>query len=480
MSNLKPLQVPANDFGNEDARAMLSRTPTAMIRESLNSRYDTALAAVESRTCHSWKMALDRSKVMTSAPSLGGSQTPQVIVQSADGCRITDIDNNVYVDLCMGFGANILGHAPPVVERAIINQSRKGWNFGLDSEIQLELADLVRTAGPANERVLFCASGSEATAIAMRAARAHTGKDVIGIFDGAYHGGHDNALITADPHNPTKKVHIGIGVPDALDDIVEPLPYGSFKALQRIQDLKHSLAAVIVEPVQQSFPDSDGGLWLKDLEQTCRDCDVLIILDESATGFRLAFGGGQECFGLSPDLVTYGNAMAGGLPAGAIAGRTDIMKVFSPDNGRPAVYAGSAFAGNPLSIAASLATLSYLSEHRDTVYEGLDISAAYLTDSMNTYWADTNIPLHMLRFGSMLRLLLQPNPATRDRGIEPGLGPAEDAFFVHLLDRGVALHASRSIHLSTAHTRDDMDLSIEAMIGASEECTADGLFRNVQ
>ncbi|NKB44920.1 MAG: aminotransferase class III-fold pyridoxal phosphate-dependent enzyme [Alphaproteobacteria bacterium] len=477
MSNLKQLRAPANDFRNEDVRPVRNRPPTAMIRESLNSRYDTALAAVESRTCHSWKMALDRSKVMISAPNLGGTQTPQVIVQSAEGCRITDIDDNVYIDLCMGFGSNLLGHAPPVVEHAIINQIHQGWNFGLSSETQLELADLIGTAGPANERVLFCAAGSEATAIAMRAARAHTGKDVIGVFDGAYHGGHDSVLITADSHNPGKKVHIGMGVPDALDETVEPLPYGSFKALQRIRDLKHTLAAVIVEPIQQSFPDSDGGLWLKDLEKTCRDCNVLIILDEITTGFRLAFGGGQERFDLSPDMVTYGKAVAGGLPAGVLAGRANIMKVFSPDNGQPAVFAGSAFAGNPLSVAASLATLSYLNDHRDTVYENLEKSAEYFANSVNKHWLENKIPLHIVRFGSMLRLFLQPGPAKRDRNIGQGTGSIEDAFFVHLLDRGVTLHASRSIHLSTSNTREDIDISIDAMIGASEDCAADGLFR---
>ena len=312
----------------------------------------------------------------------------------------------------------------------------------------------------------------------MRAARAHTGKDVIGIFDGAYHGGHDNALIAADPINPAKKAHIGMGVPSALDETIEPLPYGSFKALQRIQDLRHTLAAVIVEPVQQSFPDSDGGLWLKDLEQTCRNCNVLIILDEITTGFRLAFGGGQEYFGLSPDLVTYGKAVTGGLPAGILAGRSNVMKVFSPDDNGTTVFAGSTFAGNPLGIAASLATLSYLNEHRGTVYESLENNAAHLADSMNTYWTETDAPLHLLRFGPMLRLFLKSGPINRDQGGGPDAGPIEDAFFVHLLGRGVTLHASRTIHLSTAHTRADIDLCIEAMKGATNDCAADGLFKN--
>jgi glutamate-1-semialdehyde 2,1-aminomutase len=450
-----------------------------MIRESLSSHYDRALSALEARTCHSWKMTLDRSKIMTTAPTLGGSMTPQVIIQSAHGCRITDIDNNDYIDLSMGFGSNIIGHSPAVVQNAIIDQAHKGWNFGLTSDSQLKLADLIRQAGPANERILFCASGSEATAIAMRAARAYTNKDVIGVFGGAYHGVHDAALITADPEHPSKKAHVGLGIPDALDSTVEPLSYGSAEALQRIRDLKGQLAAVIVEPVQSSFPVVESGIWLKELETTCRECGVVIILDEVMTGFRLAFGGGQSKFGLSPDMVTYGKAMAGGLPAGAVAGRAEIMKVFERSNHGSSVFAGSAFAGNPLSVAASLATLSYLHENRESFYGSLEESSADLTDRLNAYWSSSNTPLHIIRNGSMLRMMLQHRATSNRNDASSNLGPIDDAFFVHLLGRGVALHASRSIYLSAAHTREDINIIVDAMIGSTEDCAADGLFRNL-
>lgn len=479
MPHAKPTQLPAVSTSEPLDLDRLERLPTAMIRESLSSRYDTALSALEARTCHSWKMTLDRSKVVTTAPSLGGSLTPQVIIQSAQGCRITDIDDNEYIDLSMGFGSNILGHSPSIVQQAIVDQVQKGWNFGLTSDSQLKLADLIKQAGSANERVLFCASGSEATAIAIRAARAHTRKDMIGLFDGAYHGVHDTVLITSDPSQPGSKAHIGLGIPDALDCTVAPLQYGSRDAFQHIRDMKDELAAVIVEPVQSSFPVQANGTWLKELESTCRDCGVLIILDEVMTGFRLAFGGGQSMLGLSPDLVTYGKAMAGGLPAGAVAGRADIMGVFKPANHSPAVFAGSAFAGNPLSVAASLTTLTYLSKQQSHFYDSLENTSRDLERRMNTYWAESNTPLYLTRCGSILKLLMRQGSMANRHHLDGGLGDVEDAFFVHLLDRGVALHASRSIYISAAHTPQDIDLIVEAMIGATAECATDGLFKRL-
>ena len=239
------------------------------------------------------------------------------------------------------------------------------------------------------------------------------------------------------------------------------------------------MAAVIVEPVRSSFPQSDEGEWLRQLETVCQDCGVLVILDEVTTGFRIAYGGGQERFNLSPDLVAYGKAMAGGLPVGALAGREDIMKVFSPGKHRPAAFAGSAFAGNPLSVAAGCATLSYLQDQRSTLYQDLEQTAEHLSSRLNASWSAANVPLRMMQFGSMLKLMFHHNIETGLQYIQPSQGQAEDAFFVHLLDKGVAFHTSRAAYLSTAHTGDDIDIIIEAMVGASEETAADGLFRTL-
>jgi glutamate-1-semialdehyde-2,1-aminomutase len=421
-------------------------------------------------------MRLDSSKVMTSVAAISGETAPQPVMQSAEGCRVTDIDNNQYIDLCMGFGANLLGHRPRIVEQAIIDQTAKGWNFGFSSENQLALAELICSAGASNERALLCGSGAEATATAMRAARAYTGKDVIGVFTGAYHGGHDQGLITGDPENISHKVHVGLGIPSALDNVIEPLVYGSSSAFQRIRGLRQSLAAIIVEPVQSSGPEAHDRTWLRDLQNVCHECNVLFILDEVTSGFRLAFGGAQERFGLSPDLVTYGKVMAGGLPMGAIAGRADIMKVFAPKDKTPAVFSGSTFGGNPMSVSAAVSTLSFLREHRDTLYQDLDRAAARLAKNVNARWAAARAPLMLLQYSSIFKLVFKTPKTFVSLHEFNNARRAEDTFFVHLLDRGIALHASRTGYLSTAHTAEDVDFIVEAMSEAFEESAADGCF----
>lgn len=444
-----------------------------MIRESLNSRFDIALSELEARTCHSWKMALDRSKAF--ATSTGLSNRPQVIIRSAEGCRIRDIDDNEFIDLTMGYGANFLGHSPGLIHEALLNQIGNGWNFGLDSENQLEFAQYIRAAGPANERVQLCATGSEATALAMRAARAYTGKDIVGVFSGAYHGSHDYALVTADPEDSSAKAHIGLGIPERLNDLVEPLTYGSADAFQRIRDLKSTLAAVIVEPVQGSSPKSKTESWLRELEKVCRECSVLVILDEGLTGFRLAYGGAQERYALEPDLVTYGKALASGLPIGAIAGRKEVMQVFSPGTLRPSVFAGSTFAGNPLAVADGLTTLTYLHDHRNTLYDDLEGRAANLASTLNTFWAANKAPMHVLQHSTLLKVVFQPTPGLNHTQPAAVIPQGQDAFFVHLLDRGVSLHDSGNIYLSAAHESEDIEAVIRAFEHATDQTLADGL-----
>lgn len=470
-----PAEGPAE--GDESAQKAITRRPTAMIRESLNSRFDIALSELEARTCHSWKMMLDRSKVLA-APS-GNTNRPQIVIRSAKGCRITDIDDNEYIDLTMGYGANLLGHSPSVVEQSILEQTRRGWNFGLDGELQLELAELIVAAGfarqPADQRVQFCATGNEATALAMRAARAFTGKDAIGVFTGAYHGSHDYALITTDPADPNAKAHIGLGVPEQLNNLIEPLPYGTPVAFQRIEELRSTLGAVIVEAVQGSAPSSDGGLWLRELQHVCHSNGVLLILDEGLTGFRLAYGGAQEHFSITPDLTTYGKAMAGGLPMGALSGREDVMQVFSPGKHRPSVFAGGTFSGNPLSVSASTATLMYLRKHRESFYKNLDTLASKLATDITAYWGDRNAPLHMMQYGSLLRIVFQPTPDEAATARATVSSQGQDAFFVHLLDKGVALHNSGNIYLSEAHSADDIETVSNAIKYATDQAMADGL-----
>ena len=284
---------------------------------------------------------------------------------------------------------------------------------------------------------------------------------------------------TTAPSKNGTKAHIGTGIPNAVDSLVEPLIFGSSDAFERIRKLRHSLAAVIVEPIQSSCPISDGGVRLRELEQVCRECNVLVILDEIMTGFRLAYGGGQELFELSPDLVTYGKALAGGMPVGAVTGKADVMQMFTPDDRGVCVFAGSAFAGNPLTVAAGQTTLSYLLSNKTSIYDTLNQKTAQLVSQVNTYWSEAGMPLRLISFGSMLRIVCQIEAVHRSSDLNARLQHAEDVFLVHVLDHGVMVHASRRGFISTAHTDEDIDFVANALIGASEETATDGLFKSL-
>lgn len=376
----------------------------------------------------------------------------------------------------MGFGASLLGHASRVVQKAMSDQQHAGWNFGFPGADQLKLAKLLREAGTANERILLCASGSDAAVLAMRLARAFTNRDTVAVFAGSYHGVHDYALIAPHPENGTDKSHIGLGIPSAIDSLVAPLTYGSRAALSHLEATPDVPAAVIVEAVQPSQPGATNAAWLTELQDVCRRRGIVFILDECNTGFRLAYGGAQAVFGLAPDLVLYGDSVASGLPFGALAGKSHLMRLFASDNGEAAVFAGSSGAGNGLAVSCAIATLSHLFDRRQQFYADLERSAECLSDRINQYWMNANLPFRIDRYGSILKLCVA-HPGDALPGLRgDALDDATDVFFVHLLDCGVMVHASRVMYLSAAHTESEIDSIVEAFISASEQTAADGFF----
>ncbi|MGE4251304.1 MAG: aminotransferase class III-fold pyridoxal phosphate-dependent enzyme [Parvibaculaceae bacterium] len=228
------------------------------------------------------------------------------------------------------------------------------------------MARLLQDAIPCAERLLFCNSGSEATQYAMRAARAFTGKTKIGIVDGYWHGMHDYRMVASTnvaSRDRPDGVAISTGVPQAIADLIVPLPYRNPAAFDIIRAHRDERAMVIIEPVRHSNPQSEGRDYLLELKQVCRDCGVLFALDEMVTGFRLAYGGGQDYFGIAPDLATLGKACGGGLPIGVIAGAEDVMRMFLPRSGETGVFTGGTFTGNPLTMAAGTAAVSYYAAH---------------------------------------------------------------------------------------------------------------------
>ncbi len=398
-----------------------------------------------------------------------------IYVDSVSGAHLFDIDGNSYIDLTMGYGAHVLGHRPAVVEQAAREQLGKGWHFGLHNTAQFELAELINKALPSAERCAFCNSGSEATQYLMRIARAATGRTLVGVFDSTSHGSHDYALVRADPasprSHPTSKA-LGRGVPDVVADTMLQLPYNDEAAFDLIAAHKDELAIVLIEPIQTSNPHKDIGPFLKELERVCRRHGILFGLDEVVTGFRVAFGGAQELFGLLPDLTALGKNIGGGFPVGAVAGRLDLMTMlWGPMNRRhpidESVVWSGIFAGNPITMAAGAAVVRHLDARRDDIYPYLAAQGDRLTEAVNAFCKAEAIPVQILNFGSILHVFFQSTPIRSGRDVEPtDAGGAAQSFRAELLARGVLLPAINWGFLSVAHTPELVDAIIEGFTGS--------------
>lgn len=393
-----------------------------------------------------------------------------LFVEESKGSRVWDVDGNEYIDLTMGYGPHVLGHAPDVVVTAVQEGAARGLQWGLQHRYQEELARLVVDAAPCADAVIFGNSGTEATMWAIRAARAYSGKTKIGLFDGSYHGAHDYVLAVADPDSPRDApvaVPRGGGVPHETIDQVIMLPYRQEAAFDIIRRRKDDLALVMIEPVQSSNPRLDCGDFLKGLAEVCREADVLFLMDEVVTGFRLAYGGGQEYFGVTPDLATYGKALGGGMPIGAVAGRSDVMDVFRSDGAHPAgrqpIFAGGTFGGNPLASVAGCAAVTYMKEHPE-IYPYLHEQGERLADGINTFLLEEEFPVQLMNAASMFYLQFQRGRigSARDVQTSPEITQLAQEFYTVLLKNGVLIPGVHFFLLSTAHTPADVDQTIDA------------------
>jgi glutamate-1-semialdehyde aminotransferase len=327
----------------------------------------------------------------------------------------------------------------------------------------------------ANERIAFCNSGSDAILLAMRAARAFTGKDRVGVFAGACHGLHDTGLAggRVGAHLPDSASY-GTGIPKAVDETVQVLPYGHPAAFDLIRLHRAHLAAVIVEPVRVLDPHLDAGPWLCELAELCRKADVLLILDETVTGFRLAFGGAQERLGVSADLVVYGQTIGGGLPLGVVAGRAPYMRSFSQDLDTQGIYTAHPFAGNALAVAASAAFLTHAASARATLYPALEHATSALRTAFNGAAARLGVTAEMRQAGSMFRIVLGPSCA---RPADPApMHAASNAFAIHALNGGVLLLPGLRGYMSTAHATAQITRAGEIFTTVLADLKADGVF----
>ena len=398
--------------------------------------------------------------------AVGG--TPRFITRG-EGAYVWDADGARYLDHVGSWGPLILGHAHPAVVAAVQAQAERGFSFGAPTALEVEMAERIITAMPSIETVRLVNSGTEATMAALRLARAATDRARVVKFAGCYHGHGDAFLVKAGSGAATFGVPDSPGVtPATARDTLT----ARFNDAGSVRELfaRHpgEIAAVIVEPVvgNMGVVAPDWG-FLQDLRELCDAEDALLIFDEVMTGFRVAFGGAQERYGVRPDLTTLGKIIGGGLPVGAYGGRRDLMQMISPAG---PVYQAGTMSGNPMAMAAGLATLRAIEED-GTLYDRLERLGSGLEWGVGEAINDTGAACTFARVGSMWTLFFVPERVT-DWDIASRADRERYARFFHaMLDRGIALAPSQfeANFISGAHTGEDIDRTVAAVREALQE-----------
>jgi glutamate-1-semialdehyde 2,1-aminomutase len=377
-------------------------------------------------------------------------------IERGEGSRLWDADGNEYIDYICSWGPLILGHRHPAIVEAVKRALQTGTSFGLPTEGEAELAEAIREAVPSIEMLRLVNSGTEATMSALRLARAFTGRDLILKFEGCYHGHVDSLLVKAGSGVATLGIPDTAGVPKCFADTTLALPFNSAAALERcFQEYGGRIAAAIVEPVAGNMgcvPPLPG--FLEALRDATRHHGALLIFDEVMTGFRVAWGGAQALYGITPDLTTLGKIIGGGLPVGAYGGRRDVMSMIAPAG---PVYQAGTLSGNPLAVAAGLAALRYLRSHPE-VYAELDRRTRRLA-------AAAPEAIRVNQVGSMITFFFTAGPVVDYESAQTSDRGRFGAFFRFLLERGICLPPSQfeAAFVSTAHTDEDIERTSAAI-----------------
>ena len=384
-----------------------------------------------------------------------------LFIASGAGSKIRDVDGNAFVDYVGSWGPLILGHAHPAVVEAVTEALRHGASFGAPTLREVELAERVRAAMPCVEQVRFVNSGTEATMSAVRLARAATGRPGLIKFEGCYHGHADALLVKAGSGATTFGCPSSPGVPPETVQHTHLAPFNDLGAVTKwCESSGRSIAAIIVEPVAGNMgvvPPRDG--FLQGLRRLADRHGLILIFDEVMTGFRVAAGGAAERYGVRPDLVALGKIIGGGLPVGAYGGRRDLMQQVSPAG---PVYQAGTLSGNPLAMAAGIATLRLLRE--PGTYEALERKSRRLEEGLAAAVADTGVPARVQRVGSMLTLFFADGPVEDYAAACRCDTAAFGRFFTAMLERGVYLPPSQfeACFVGLAHTDGDIARTVDA------------------
>ncbi len=382
-------------------------------------------------------------------------------VARAAGATIWDVDGRAYLDFLGSWGPLILGHAAAPVVEAVTEAARRGTSYGAPTPGEVEIAEVISRAVPSVEMLRLVSSGTEAAMSAIRLARGATGRDAIVKFEGCYHGHADSLLVKAGSGGATFSMPDSAGVPASLASLTLTLPFNDLEMVRGILDARgHEVAAVIVEPVAGNMgvvPPAPG--FLQGLRELTRRHGALLVFDEVITGFRVAYGGAQSLYGVTPDLTCLGKIIGGGLPLAAYGGRRDLMEHVAPLG---KVYQAGTLSGNPLAVAAGQATLRALAD--PTVYRRLDALGSRLAAGLEAAAREAGVALVVNRVGSMLTAFFTRRPVT-DYASAKGADTARYAKFFHgMLSRGIFLAASQfeAAFVSLAHTEEDIERAAEA------------------
>lgn len=400
------------------------------------------------------------------------SKPHPLFFRSASGSHLTDVDGNRYLDYALAWGPLVLGHSPLKVVQAVLHQVKKFQVLGAQHELEIAVSQRICQMVPCAELVTFSSTGSEPVQMALRLARAYTGKRKLIKFEGHYHGWHDNVLISFHPElsadDPYRPIPVSQGQSDSVLQDILILPWNDLKALDAtIKEHHGEIAAIITEPIlcnSHCLMPCPG--YLEGMRELATRYGIVLVFDEVITGFRVAPGGAQELFGIKPDLATYGKAIAAGFPLSVVAGRRDIMELIA--NHR--VLHGGTFNGNPVSLAAANAALKIMQEQGGAVLKRIDKTGRALIQGIRELADELEVPVLVNGVGAVFHLAfvsrkeLRNYRDTMDCDIE-----ARDEFLQEMLQLGVYLLPDGRWYVSAVHSQEDVKKTLRAVRKAFEK-----------
>jgi len=386
---------------------------------------------------------------------------PPTFIERAKGSKIWDVDGNEYIDYVGSWGPMILGHAHPRIVAALKMIATKGTSFGAPTPLEVELAIKVKKAFPSMELVRMVSSGTEAVMSAIRVARGYTGRDNILKFEGCYHGHGDSLLVKAGSGATTLGIPDSLGIPGDLAKHTLTALYNDIESVKvLVRQYPGEIACIIVEPIAGNMgvvlPERG---FLEGLRKICDEEGIILLFDEVITGFRVAYGGAQELYGIKADLTCLGKIIGGGLPVGAYGGKEMIMERVAPLGG---VYQAGTLSGNPLAMTAGIETLELLRSKK--IYQDLERKTSYLTENISISAEEKGIPLSINHTKGMFTLFFAEGPVRDYRTAKMSDMNRFAKFFIEMMEQGIYLPPSQfeACFISLAHTQKDLDKTIQA------------------